>query len=114
MPELFSFLAKIGKLFADMPNMIKVEGHTDNVLIQSGGYPSNWELSTARAASVIRYFIDQFALAPERNGLPLLDMRIRDRSFQIQQKKTGKKNRLVEIIILAPVLTNETEAAQPD
>ncbi len=46
-------LAKIGTLVAGMTGAITVSGHTDNVSIRSGGqYRSNWELSTARAASV--------------------------------------------------------------
>jgi chemotaxis protein MotB len=46
-------LAQIGTLVAGMTGAITVSGHTDNVLIRSGGqYRSNWELSTARAASV--------------------------------------------------------------
>jgi chemotaxis protein MotB len=36
-----------------------VEGHTDDTPIQSSSYPSNWELSTARAGSVVRYFIEE-------------------------------------------------------
>ncbi|MCG8374541.1 MAG: SPOR domain-containing protein [Balneolales bacterium] len=35
---------------------IDVEGHTDNVPIATAGYPSNWELSTARASNIVRYF----------------------------------------------------------
>ena len=38
---------------------IRVEGHTDNVPNISAQYPSNWELSTARATNVVRYFIEQ-------------------------------------------------------
>ena len=37
---------------------IDVEGHTDNTPIASVAYPSNWELSTARAANVVKYFND--------------------------------------------------------
>ena len=44
---------------------IEVEGHTDNEPIRGGRHPSNWELSTARAASVVRYF-QGAGIAPER------------------------------------------------
>ncbi len=51
------------KAFEDY--QITIEGHTDDVPIKTLQFPSNWELSTARAASVIRYFIAQ-GLAPEK------------------------------------------------
>ena len=38
---------------------VQVEGHTDDVPIDTPQYPSNWELSTARASTVIRFFVDQ-------------------------------------------------------
>jgi len=38
---------------------VEVEGHTDNDPIQTLRYPSNWELSTSRATSVIRFFLTQ-------------------------------------------------------
>ena len=47
---------------------IHVSGHTDNVPIAPHNrykYPSNWELSAARAAAVVRFLIDQSDLAPE-------------------------------------------------
>lgn len=44
---------------------INIRGHTDNLPIRSRRYPSNWELSTARAASVLRWFIER-GVAPER------------------------------------------------
>lgn len=40
--------------------LFQVEGHTDNQRIRSSVYPSNWELSTARASSVVRLFINEF------------------------------------------------------
>lgn len=53
------FLDKIGQLLRNLPNHVKVEGHTDDRPISSYKYPSNWELSGARASSVIRYLIDE-------------------------------------------------------
>lgn len=45
---------------------IVIEGYTDNVPIQSVEYPSNWELSTSRALSVVYYLIDEKDIAPTR------------------------------------------------
>ncbi len=49
-----------------MPNEIAVEGHTDNVPINTPEYPSNWESSAARSARVVRYFVEIRGLTPER------------------------------------------------
>ncbi|RSL34253.1 flagellar motor protein MotB [Salibacterium salarium] len=60
------FLNKVGSLLQTLPNIVKVEGHTDNRPITTFRYPSNWELSTARASSVIRYLTDNHSLVPNR------------------------------------------------
>ncbi|WNF39069.1 flagellar motor protein MotS [Bacillaceae bacterium IKA-2] len=52
------FLTKVGTLLEAIPNLVKVEGHTDSRPINTFRYPSNWELSGARASSVIRYLAD--------------------------------------------------------
>lgn len=57
-PEAIGVLAEIGRVLATTDFPITVEGHTDNVPINSLLYPSNWELSGARAASVVRLFIE--------------------------------------------------------
>lgn len=46
-------------------NEINIEGHTDNVCIKHSGYPSNWELSTERAASVLHFLIDNEGFRPD-------------------------------------------------
>jgi chemotaxis protein MotB len=48
--------------------MIRVEGHTDDVPVNKvkNIYPSNWELSTARACTVVRYMVDKASLKPTR------------------------------------------------
>ncbi|MEE4296391.1 MAG: flagellar motor protein MotD [Wenzhouxiangella sp.] len=51
-------LEQIAGILAPFPNPIRVEGHTDNVPIATPAFPSNWELSAARAANVVRLFQD--------------------------------------------------------
>jgi chemotaxis protein MotB len=43
----------------DLPWILRVDGHTDKIPIYTEKFPSNWELSTARAISVVRYLTDQ-------------------------------------------------------
>ncbi|HXZ02512.1 MAG TPA: peptidoglycan -binding protein [Stellaceae bacterium] len=47
------------KIPADISWVLRVDGHTDRRPIATAQFPSNWELSTARAISVVRFFIDQ-------------------------------------------------------
>ncbi len=58
-------LKAVAEVVAKVPEMIMVEGHTDNTPINSPVYPSNWELSSARASSVVRLFIEN-GVAPRR------------------------------------------------
>ncbi len=48
-------LNKIAGLMKKYPNNVSIEGHTDNIPIRGGRYASNWELSTARAFSALKY-----------------------------------------------------------
>jgi chemotaxis protein MotB len=50
----------------DRPEMLRIEGHTDNVPIHNAHFQSNWELSTARAMELLRIFIMDYKFAPER------------------------------------------------
>ena len=54
--KAYTMLSMILKELTDVNTDIVVEGHTDNVPIQTDIYPSNWELSSARAASVASFF----------------------------------------------------------
>ncbi|KRG71039.1 flagellar motor protein MotD [Pseudoxanthomonas dokdonensis] len=64
-PSARDTVRELSNVLADVPNHVRVEGHTDNRPIATYQYPSNWELSAARAASVLHMFAQQ-GLAPER------------------------------------------------
>jgi chemotaxis protein MotB len=66
-PEGRAVLDALAPALAHLPNDVSVEGHTDNQPIVGGGaYPTNWELSTARATAVVRYLIDAHGLVASR------------------------------------------------
>ncbi|MFA9559054.1 flagellar motor protein MotS [Evansella sp. AB-rgal1] len=65
-PGANEFLKKVGTLLETIPNVIKVEGHTDSRPINTIQFPSNWELSGARASSIIRHLLDNHDLDPAR------------------------------------------------
>ncbi|HEB55067.1 MAG TPA: flagellar motor protein MotD [Gammaproteobacteria bacterium] len=52
----YPILQELAEVVRNLPNHIDVEGHTDNRPIRTSIYPSNWELSAARAASVVHLF----------------------------------------------------------
>ncbi len=56
-PEAYPILDKVVEMTKMWPNKIRIEGHTDDLPIHTRKFPSNWELSTARALSVLRYFL---------------------------------------------------------
>ena len=59
-------LLQIGEVLRFLPNDIVVQGHTDNLPIRSGAYPSNWELSYQRAVNVVRFLIAECRVFPDR------------------------------------------------
>ncbi|MGE5399249.1 MAG: flagellar motor protein MotB [Ignavibacteriales bacterium] len=59
-------LRRIAALIKPLKNDIRVEGHTDNIPINSSAYPSNWHLSVSRALNTAYYLIDQEGLSPDK------------------------------------------------
>ncbi|MDQ0176854.1 flagellar motor protein MotS [Bacillus chungangensis] len=101
------FLDKVGTLLGSMPNLVKIEGHTDSRPINNFRYPSNWELSTARASSVIRFLTDSNGLDPARFiAVGYGDTRP---VASNDNPDNWEKNRRVEIIISDPKYEEEEE-----
>lgn len=91
-------LNEVGTLLEGMPNHVRIEGHTDTRPIENFRYPSNWELSGARASSVIRYLLDHFELDEQR--FSLIGHGEVNPIAKNDTEENMAKNRRVEIIIL--------------
>lgn len=90
-------LSEIAKILRDFQNPIRVEGFTDNKPINTIVFPSNWELSSARSASVVHLFMDN-GISPERMAAVGYG---EYRPFQDNATEDGRnRNRKVVLVIL--------------
>lgn len=64
--EVRPLFTAVAGVIRQTQNAISIEGHTDNAPIRNSRYPSNWELSTARASSVLMSLLQDYRLNPER------------------------------------------------
>jgi len=112
--EAYPLLDKISAVLKD--NMaqfnVGIEGHTDNIPIKHSGWKSNWELSTARALSVLHYLDKDQGISPERlSAIGYGEYR----PVASNETKDGRKqNRRVEIVILPNVTKVKSGSAGPD
>lgn len=65
-PQAEKTLDQIIKVLTKIDNPVIIEGHTDATPIRNAKYPSNWELSTARATNIISYIIKRGIISPKR------------------------------------------------
>ncbi|NLY42467.1 MAG: OmpA family protein [Clostridiaceae bacterium] len=99
-------LKRISQILSQFNNDIRIEGHTDNVPMNTPEFPSNWELSTKRAVNVLKYFIEESGFDPVRLSAvgygeyhPVADN---------DTVEGRRKNRRVDIVILRTYTLNET------
>lgn len=107
-PEAYKVLNKVAKVITKKvaDRNIAVEGHTDNEPIKYSGWKSNWELSTARATSVLHYLEDKGTLPKRLQATGYGE----HRPVASNDTPEGKqKNRRVEIIILPKMTKEEAE-----
>ncbi|MEK6711843.1 MAG: flagellar motor protein MotB [Nitrospinota bacterium] len=91
------FLLEMAQMLKKVPYKLMVEGHTDDVPPPpQSGYPSNWELSAARAAAVVRTLVQEGGVEPERFSATGYG---EFRPLFAATPENRPKNRRVEIII---------------
>ncbi len=96
-PRAFSLLGEIAALLnVDQTHPIDVEGNTDNVPIQSSQFPSNWELSTARASTVLRFLAGHGVGASRLTAVGYAEQRPLDTNATAAGRA---RNRRVEIVM---------------
>lgn len=98
-PAAVPLLTEIGHLLAapDIVNPVRVEGNTDNVPISSSRYPSNWELSSARADAVLEFLLSDRVSAKRLSATGFGDVN----PLASNSTAAGRAaNRRVDIIIL--------------
>jgi chemotaxis protein MotB len=100
----------VGQALRQLPNDISVEGHTDNQPISSSQFPTNWELSTTRADSVLRRLSEHDGLNPAHlQAIGYSDTRPIAANDSVTNRA---RNRRVEIVVLNPTVT-ATAASSP-
>src|SRR5262245_37003616 len=97
-PAAVPQLGAVAAVLAELENPLQVEGHTDNVPIATAQFPSNWELSAARAAAVARLFIGAGVAAPRLAVLGYADTRPIDANETAEGRG---HNRRVTLLVLA-------------
>ncbi len=96
-PAALPVLANLAEALKPWPNAVQVEGHTDDLPVHSGAFRSNWELSGARAGSVVRLFTEH-GVNPQRLAVVGYGQY---RPLQANSSAAGRNaNRRVAIIIL--------------
>ncbi len=101
-------LDKVGVLICKkfVLHAMRVEGHTDSDPISSIQYPSNWELSAARASSVVRYMISRFKFSPSLfSAIGYADTR----PLETAISPKDPANRRVEILVMKNKYKREFE-----
>ncbi len=100
-PKALPILTRVATIMRGLAHPLRVEGHTDNVPIRTAAYPSNWELSAARAASVVHLFMT-LGVDPQRMEISGFG---EHRPRAENMTAAGRdQNRRVLIIVLDPSL----------
>jgi chemotaxis protein MotB len=98
-PAASGVLSEVAKVLVPDDHSVEVVGHTDDIPIHTPQFPSNWELSAARAASVVRLFIEQGVVSKRLTAVGMAD----NMPTETNNTPEGRaRNRRISVVILAP------------
>jgi chemotaxis protein MotB len=109
-PTAFSSMAKIAGVIGGLPNPILLEGHTDSIPIHTDRFPSNWDLSTARAIAMLHLLCDKYNLPQSRFHVAGYADTV---PVDTNDTVTGREhNRRVDLVIMTqPVVVRNLDAS---
>ncbi len=111
-PEAVQVVDGIASALVETPNPLRVEGHTDNVPIQSARFPSNWELSTARATTILHRFLSPAGIPPERLSAGGYG---EYRPVAGNETPDGRaRNRRVDVVLISGDMARQEPGAAPE
>jgi chemotaxis protein MotB len=100
-------MTKVAEALTRIPGQIRLEGHTDDSPIRTALYPSNWQLSSARAITVLRLLSGRYGIDPDRlaaAGFGEFRQLVPNDTLE-----NRAKNRRVDVVIL----TRDAAAMEP-
>jgi len=106
-PQARTILNKVAPMLIDTPNYIRVEGHTDNLPIRTSKFPSNWELSAARATNVVRELITTHNFSPQKLSVAAYG------EYRPRVPNTTEENRQLNRRVSLVILRSKFAGAEP-
>ncbi len=106
-PSGYQILNTIIEAMMQYSNPLRIEGHTDNIPISTTQFPSNWELSVARATNVLRYMLKNYEIEP--NSISATGYGEFRPVGENASSEGRAKNRRVDIVLLS----GESEKGEP-
>lgn len=97
LPQSINIMREISGILENTSNPIRIEGHTDDLPINTVKFPSNWELSTSRATNVLRFLINE-GLSGDR--LSAVGYGEYHPLIKNENEESRKKNRRVDIVLI--------------
>jgi chemotaxis protein MotB len=103
---VMTVMAELAARLHDLPNLVRVEGHTDDVPIATTQFASNWDLSTARATRVVEFLIEEGIDPGRLAAAGYAEYRPRRPN---DSPGSRARNRRVDIVVLDPVAATREE-----